>query len=222
MKRFVVSISILLGVLFLLAQAFAAAENKESERIGTGRTTRYSRPRVRRSRTDANSLDAELKFLADANAIRSKLKEFEGLEKELEKVNKEGGREIREWVRGPAKERMRLAKVMQKQVSAELVLARKLAVEEGALKTKAAIEALLLDRQERFEKMFKKMEAEMRKMRRGDRGYRRDRGRFRNTRDRYEDTYREEDTYRDRDRNRYRDRDRDSYRDRELEDRRSR
>ncbi|MHC4156033.1 MAG: hypothetical protein ACYST6_14085 [Planctomycetota bacterium] len=65
-----------------------------------------------------------------------------------------------------------MADLVHKQVVDELVFLRQVAVEEGALKTVAATEALLLDRQERFEKVFGKLERSMRRAERSGRGRR--------------------------------------------------
>jgi hypothetical protein len=60
---------------------------------------------------------------------------------------------------GSLEVRVDLAKRVQAQSRLELAFIRKLAVEEGAAKTTAVIDKLLLDRQQRFENIFKKMEA---------------------------------------------------------------
>jgi len=214
MKRLVISVSILFTIFFVLSQVFAAVENEDFKRTKEGRAPKYSTLRPRSGRADANSLTAELKFLADPNAIKGKIKEFEGLEKALANVTKGSQEETREWAQDTAADKVDLAKAVQKQAIAEFVFIRKLAVEEGAQKTVAAIDGLLLDRQERFGKVLGKMlertEAQRRermKMRRAERSYRRGRG-SRNGRTRYRDREREEDTYQDDNtyRSRYRDR----------------
>ncbi|MHC4573865.1 MAG: hypothetical protein ACYS76_06995 [Planctomycetota bacterium] len=211
MKRLVISGLILVAGIFIIAEAFAAEENVESKATRKSRaTTRYGRTRARRNRMDADSLSADLKFLADPNAIETNVKKFEGLEKSVKDVSKAGRKEMREWTQGLAEDSIDLAQAVHNQAIEELVLVRKLALEEGASKTAAAVEALLLDRQERYGKMLNKMEAEERRMmRRSERGYRRSRGRTRNYRDRYGERdrnmemYREDDTYRGRGRDRY-------------------
>jgi len=212
MKRLVISMSILLAVFFVLSQVFAAAENEDSKRTEEVRAPKYSTMRPRRPRPDANSLTAELKFLADANAIKGRIKEFEGLDKALADVTKGSQEETREWTHEAVADRVNLAKAVQKQAIAEFVFIRKLAVEEGAQKTVAAIDGLLLGRQERFVEVLGKMldrtDAQKREWMRMRRAERYRRGRGRNERTRYRDREREEDTYQDDNtyRSRYRDR----------------
>ncbi|HUW19609.1 MAG TPA: hypothetical protein VMW16_09925 [Sedimentisphaerales bacterium] len=201
MKRLFVSTLIIVGGLFVLAQGFAAEEN-EGSKITEKRSSvsRRSPTRARRDRADANSVAAELKSLEDANAVKTNLRKFEGLEKAVDDLSRGGRKEIREWTQSTAEENVDLAKAVHEQAIDELAFIRKLASEEGALKTTAAIDALLLDRQERYGKMLDKMEANEKRMRRSDRDYRRTRGRIRNPRDRYreQDMYGEQNMYRGR------------------------
>ena len=97
------------------------------------------------------------------DAIAAKLKPFPGLEKEFEEVDKGSQNELREWVRGPLENRKTLAKTVHEQIITELNFLHKLAVEEGAKKTTAAIDAVLLSRQERFGRVEEKLEEERKK-----------------------------------------------------------
>ncbi|MHC4499901.1 MAG: hypothetical protein ACYS9T_06575 [Planctomycetota bacterium] len=224
MKSVVALVLISLAGLLVLGQTFAAQEETRPKRSVY---SAYGAVRPRKGRLDANSVDNDLEFLSDTNSIKAKLKEFEGLEKALEKVSKASQRETREWMRGPIEERRILARAVQDQTVKELAFIRQIAAEEGSLKTIAAIDGLLLERQERFGRIFKRMETGMRRMRRGERGYRRDinrgigireRGAWREgEQDPYieDDMYRGNDGFRGRDAYRYRDRDRYRYRNRE-------
>jgi hypothetical protein len=171
-KRLILAMLILLIGFMVLSQVFAADLNDRREQETRSRTSRPEREVRSEARADAKSVRPELDFLADANAIKTKLQEHEGLEKALGKVTKGGLKEGREWGRGPVEERIELADLVHKQVVDELVFLRQVAVEEGALKTVAATEALLLDRQERFEKVFGKLERSMRRAERSGRGRR--------------------------------------------------
>jgi hypothetical protein len=207
--------------LLVLGQTFAAEEEARPKR------SVYGAVRPRRGWPDANSLNNSLKIPSDANSIKAKIKQFEGLEKALEKVGKASQKETRQWMRGPIEERRILARAVQEQTIAELAFIRQIAAEEGSLKTIAAIDGLLLDRQERFDRIFKRMETGMRRMRRGERGYRRDRNRGSGIRERGawregeqdpyigDDMYRGNDAFRGRDAYRYRDRNPYRYRSRE-------
>jgi hypothetical protein len=171
-KRLVLAMLILFVGFMVLSQVFAADLNDRREQETRSRTGRYERDVRREAGADANPVREGLDFLADPNGIKSKVKEHEGLEKALGKVSKGGLKEGREWGRGPVEERIELADLVHKQIVDELVFIRQVAVEEGALKTVAATEALLLERQERFEKVFGKFERSMRRAERSGRGRR--------------------------------------------------
>lgn len=217
MKRLVVPTFCAFTSCVILAQAFAA-EDEQQQLTRPSKAVKYSARGEPRQRQDANPLADELSFLADANTVRSKLKGFKGLEQEVDGLSSSGEKMMREWTRGPAGEKADLAEAVHQQVIEELVLIRKLAVEEGANKTIAAIDGLLLARQERYGKVLDKMEAEKKRMRRYERRGRRGRTRSRSMRNRQleEDMgmYQQEGTYRDRGR--------DPYQERDYGDRRSR
>ncbi|MBA7661554.1 hypothetical protein ES703_69574 [subsurface metagenome] len=86
--------------------------------------------------------------------------------------------QISEWLKTGVENRTNLAKTVQEQAKAELILIRRVAVEEKAKKTTAAIDGLLLSRQQRMERMVQKMEEQIRKTRLLEQGT----GRVRRTR----------------------------------------
>ncbi len=118
--------------------------------------------------------EAEVDPLADPNKIEAAIKAFEGLDKELAELKRKSGEEIRQWFNKEDDNKTNLAKAAHEQSKEELMFIRKLAVEEGAKKTTAAIDGLLLSRQERFDKLIEKFQEEKRELRR-----------TRTTRDRY-------------------------------------
>jgi hypothetical protein len=181
-KRLVLAMLILFIGFMVLSQVFAADLNDRREQETRSRTARHERDVRSEARAGAKSFRQELDFLADPNTIRAQVQDHEGLEKALAKVTKGGLKEGREWGRGRVEERIELADLVHKQVVDELVFLRQVAVEEGALKTAAATEALVLGRQERFEKVFGRLERSMRRAERSGRG--RGRGR-RDSRYRY-------------------------------------
>jgi len=65
-----------------------------------------------------------------------------------------------------------LAKAVHEQTMQELALIHKLAKEEGAEKTLAAVEGLMVEREGRYSKMFARMENQRRRGRRSNRGHR--------------------------------------------------
>ncbi len=123
----------------------------------------------------------------DPNAVKAKVKEYEGLEKSLQDLAKKGqgvcdrchgssaqarrpqsmgGRDerttrVRRGGRGEGRIGS-LVKAMHSQAGVEFELIRKLAAEEGAKKTIAAIDGLLLNRQERLEDAAKKSQQQRR------------------------------------------------------------
>jgi hypothetical protein len=224
-------IAVLLGMYLIIAEGLAAPQRPASgsERIGAERS--YTPAWARRAKADANSVPRGPNFLADSNAIKSKIKAHPSLEKDLDNLTKGGKLELREWTTGPVEEKMALAHTVHKQLTAELGLIRKLAQQEGASKTLAAIDAVMLDRQNRFGEVSRKVEAARNRMRRAERRARGYRGGGRYMRGRYPDAgqypqdemdagmYRERGAYRDRgtyrDRNMYRNRN--MYRDRRRE-----
>ncbi len=123
----------------------------------------------------------------DANAVKAKVKEYDGLEKLLQGLAKKGQgvcdrchggsaqarrpqgagsggeRTSRERTGGRGGGRIgSLVKAMHSQAGAEFELIRKLAAEEGAEKTMAAIDGLLLSRLERLEDVVKKSQQQRR------------------------------------------------------------
>lgn len=211
MKRLFVSILILLAGFFILAQAFAAAEDKESKPVKKSEAPKKrGTAKVQKDREYVRWLGKNVEFMADSNtasAIRAKLKKFEGLEKGLEKVNQKSKDEVSEWTRGIGTKKVRidedtlddridLGGDVQRQVIRELVFLRGIAVKEGAKETVAAIEGLLLDRQQRYEKLFDKWNEATERIRQEDEEERDRKRRERKIRDRSRD--RDRDNYRDR------------------------
>ena len=189
MKTLVISMLILLIALFSLIPVFAQPPGYGGPpgygvppQPGPKKEKPAQKPEQEKT-ADANSI-ADSNAAADANAVRAKIEEFEGLGEALEQVEKESKDEIREWTRSKAEDKLDLALAVQKQITAEFNFLRKLAVEEGAVKTTAAIDVLLLDRQERFGDIIEKLEKERERLRRRSereerKGQDRDRGRER-------------------------------------------
>jgi len=86
-------------------------------------------------------------IVGDANEIRTRVKKFEGLEMALQQVEGKSREEEREWIQMDVENRLELARAVRAQMREELMLLRKLALEEKAEKTAAAIDGLLLSRQ---------------------------------------------------------------------------
>jgi len=195
-KRKAILISIVLGLLFIAAQIFAATLAEDQRRPTRNRRPTRSGYRSRRPRFDVNSLLPKPKFLADSNSIKSELKKFQGLSNSVQKLNTASRNLNREWLTEPAEEKMKLAAKVQQQVVAELSLLRELASQEGAKKTVAAIDAVLYDRQQRYGKILLAMDRAIEKGQPGDRRYRRDNYRSGNPRNPYYEDDGSGDSYR--------------------------
>jgi len=78
---------------------------------------------------------------------------------QLDRVTEE---QLRQWMQATPGNRLELAKALHPQVRADISVIRRIAVEEEAKKTTAAIDGLLLARQERFDGLVLKMEEQKR------------------------------------------------------------
>jgi len=101
----------------------------------------------------------------DPNQVAAAVRSFPGLEQQLANVGRGSRTEVTEWLRPVSTttdNRSRLAREVQKQVAIELEFLRKVALEEGAKKTVAAIDGIRLVRESRLEKLTEKMDEEAR------------------------------------------------------------
>jgi hypothetical protein len=163
-KLLAISMLILLMVSFILVPAFAQPPGGQLPPwLRMPQKQAPEKEAKRKPIKDANSADAN--SVTDPNKPAYMM--FEGLEAALKRVNQGSRRETREWIRGTTEDKTSLVKAVQKQVMAEFNFLRELAVEEGAEKTAAAIDGLIADREKRFEEITQKMEAAMKRNRRG-------------------------------------------------------
>jgi hypothetical protein len=156
-KPFVVLISILLVAFFSIIYAFAQelpAHMRRDTETSQRRRERKANRDTEEAAPDANSVvDPN-----DPNAAKAPYQMFEGLEGELELLNLRAEKEVREWSRSKSDDRTSLAKSVNEQIVREFNFIRELAVEEGAVKTTAAIDGLMMMRQERFDRSVKDLE----------------------------------------------------------------
>jgi len=115
---------------------------------------------------DVNMTVADTNIPVEPNAEDLQAKMLEDIEKAFEELKRGSQKEERGWLQLKAEKKTELVKAVQKQLLDELNVLREIAVEEKAVKTTAAIDKLLGDRQERFKKVFERMEAENEKMQR--------------------------------------------------------
>ena len=133
-----------------------------------------TRVREKKEVKDSNSTDSN--SVADANLMDLPEEVLFELRTEVVRLGSESGGEIRIWMRGEEEEKPELLNSIQEQVTAELKFLQGLAVEEGATKTAGAIEMLLANRQERYEKVEKKLERDVEKLRKKEEKERKKRG----------------------------------------------
>lgn len=127
-------------------------------------------------------LDANEVVVTDTKAIKDPNEVFPGLQEALADVEKQSEKEITEWINGLEGITTNVVKAVYEQIGAEFDFVRKQAVEEAANKTTAAIDGIILNRSERFDKIVEKihenaMRREMLESRRGSRSRRGGRGR---------------------------------------------
>jgi hypothetical protein len=159
MKALIISMLILLIVIFGLVPVLGQAADSNSPQP----TEQEKKPVIKELE---HKKAADVNVIADPNAVRAKIKEFEGLGEALAEINMAGENEIREWTRGRLDDRFNLVLAAQKQNIAELKFLRELAVKEKAVQTTAAIDGVLLARQERFKGLIKELESKSERFRR--------------------------------------------------------
>jgi ankyrin repeat protein len=81
-----------------------------------------------------------------------------------EQLDPQTQEQMRLWLQATPDNKLELAKQIHPQMQAELSSIRTIAVEENAKKTTAAIDGVLLARQERFDELVKKVEEQRRKL----------------------------------------------------------
>ena len=171
MKALVISMSILLVAFFSFTPAFGQPPEDRSPQpqLKEQKEEPVKEPEPKKTAdantvTDVNTV-ADANAITDSNAVRAKIKEFEGLGKALEQIDVASNDEISKWTLG-REEKVDLALAVQKQITEEFKFLRELAIKEGAVKTTAAIDGILLDRQERFKDVIEKLEKESERYRR--------------------------------------------------------
>jgi ribosomal protein L23 len=116
-----------------------------------------------RSMTTSQS-SAQVNILADPNEIKSRIKTFDGLEKELKVVADKSQSELRLWPQTRSDNRTNLARSIDKQFEEELQYVRTVAVKESAKKTTEAIDNLLSSRRKRYIKVNREILQQKREM----------------------------------------------------------
>jgi hypothetical protein len=169
-KALVISMSILLVAFFSFTPAFGQSPEDKPAQLKEQKEEPVKKPEHKKTAdantvTDVNTV-ADANAITDPNAVRAKIKEFEGLGEALEQIDTKSGNEISEWTRGRLDDRFDLVLAMKKQITAEFKFLRELAIKEGAVQTTAAIDGILLDRQERFKGVIEELGKKSERLRR--------------------------------------------------------
>ncbi len=174
MKALVILMSIFLVAFFSFTPAFGQPQDANQvqpikQKEAPAKELEHKKTADANKVTDANVVaDAntatDANAATDPNAVRARIEKFEELSSTLNQLNTASNNETSKWLN--KEEKLDLALAVQKQITDELKLLRKLAVEEKAAKTTAAIDGILLDRQERFKSVIEKLEQETERYRR--------------------------------------------------------
>jgi len=121
--------------------------------------------RGRAAAATAAPVPGEVDVLADPNAIKAKIKTFKDMDKVLATVGAKSQSEMRHWEQTKYDNRTTLARAVEQQIEDELIYVKKMAVEEKAKKTTAAIDQLLARREERFKHVNRELLEQKRELR---------------------------------------------------------
>ena len=156
-KVICISLLVFAAAFFGLAVAFGAGEQKTETmttdeflrqlRPSSIRTNRQRRPALENKEVRQPETEAEMESAIDPNEPGY----------ELQQLNRQGQEEMREWIYGKTDDRIRLAKMANDQVDAELNYIRKIAQQEGAVKTLESLDKILTARKERFGRTEKRI-----------------------------------------------------------------
>jgi len=102
----------------------------------------------------------------DPNKVMAAIKAFEGLQQQLDRLEASSRNEVQEWLRQSTFDhRTQILRAVENQMRQELLLLRQLAAEEKANKTLAAIDGVLLQRQQRFRTIMERLQQQSRSQR---------------------------------------------------------
>jgi hypothetical protein len=144
------------------ASAQSTEENPSEEQKETATVGEAAEPNAVSTEIEE---PADVNIANDPNAILARVEQFEGLEDELRHINMESREEMRQWTHR-TDDKMDLVMSVQQQITTELTFLRQLAAEEEAVKTTAAIDKIMLDRQQRYQDVIEKFERERERLRR--------------------------------------------------------
>lgn len=154
MKRLVISMSIFVLVFFGLVPILFGAEDANSQ--PAKEATQPVEAKAQPAKETAKVIFTSDVNVTDPNEIRRRT--FGGLEKAMEQVDEQSKEEISQWMEGEIERKQNLMKAVHERSSAEFNLIREVAVKEGAVKTTAAIDQVIKDREERYNRLINRLE----------------------------------------------------------------
>jgi hypothetical protein len=120
---------------------------------------------------------ADLSILSDPNEIKARIKTFAGLEKILKDVASKSSSEEHHWIQTRYDNRAMLQRAVERQFENEMAVVKKIATEEKAQKTVAAIDALTAQKKDRSRLISRELLQQRREQEQGDSMRGRGRGR---------------------------------------------
>jgi len=168
---------VLLGIVVVLCllQAFAGAQYYQARPAAPlpPNVSPYEQePAVGPETQPGEPLKPRFNPIADPNRVRATIKSIQGLEQALQDVDRSSRDEVGLWLQEDEiaiEDKAKLLRQVQLQVWDELLVIRKYAEAEKATKTVAAIDGVLLTRQDRIDKITKRLQEDIRTMRTGRR-----------------------------------------------------
>lgn len=164
-----VALVVLLGNLDAL---FAAADSNSTSQTKPVTPAKMEKAKVALkpgAKSDANAPAKPKKIdpNTDPNVVKAKWQK--SLDEEMEKLEKTKESDSREWTQRSTENRINRLKSLDKQVTEELDLIRKTAVEEKATRTVGTIDRILTVRKERLDKLIESIEEARKEERRRER-----------------------------------------------------
>jgi len=175
MKRSALFVLLGVVVVLCLVQAFAAAQYYQARPAvpPPPNVSPYEQePAVGPETQPGEPLKPRFNPIADPNKVRATIKTTQGLEQALQEADRSSRDEVGLWLQEDEiaiEDKAKLLRQVQLQVWDELLLIRKYAEAEKAAKTVAAIDGLLLTRQDRVDKITKRLQDDLRAVRSGRR-----------------------------------------------------
>ncbi|TFG50789.1 MAG: hypothetical protein E4H40_00545 [Candidatus Brocadiia bacterium] len=193
MKRFIILTAAALVTIFIAITVIAAGEDespRRSKRTDAGQKRQEGQVQVKEHeqgdeqigeqqgddkpeghKGKGSYLPADANGIGDPNSVRERAKKYPDLMADLDSIEKGMQKEARRWEKGATEDRIEISEVVMKQIMDELMLIRKYAKKEKADKTLAAIDNVLIRREQNLILVRDDAKDERRKKIREERGF---------------------------------------------------